>query len=80
MGDLSLVVLTANSKDGAAQALEVAKGLERDGWIELMDYALAKKDEKGRITVREMEDEVSEKVAAAAASPALLLARSWAAR
>lgn len=34
MSDLSLVVLTTNSKDGAAQALDVAKGLDRDGWIE----------------------------------------------
>lgn len=65
MGDLSLVVLTANSKDGAAKALEVAKALDRDGWIELMDYALLTKDEKGHGSEREMDDEFSEKVAAA---------------
>jgi uncharacterized membrane protein len=67
MGDLSLVVLTANSKDGAAQALEVAKGLDRDGWIELLDYAVVRKDEKGHVAVREMDDEMTEKVAAAEA-------------
>src|SRR5260370_13312189 len=66
MSQLSSIVLTANSKDGAAQALDVAKGLDRDGWIELMDYALASKDKKGHVTVREMDDELSEKVAAAA--------------
>jgi uncharacterized membrane protein len=66
MGDLSLIVLTADSKDGAAQALEVAKELDRDGWIELLDYTIARKDEKGHLTIREMDDEVSEKVAAAA--------------
>ena len=66
MGDLRLIVLTANSKDGAAQALEVAKELDRDGWIELLDYTIARKDEKGHLTIREMDDEVSEKVAAAA--------------
>lgn len=65
MGDLSLVVLTANSKDGAAQALDVAKRLDREGWIELMDYVLLRKDEKGHGTKREMHDEFSEKAAAA---------------
>jgi len=65
MGDLSLLVLTTNSKDGAVQALDVAKRLDRDGWIELMDYALIKKDEKGHITAREMDDEIAEKAAAA---------------
>lgn len=70
MGDLSLVVLTANSKDGAAKALDVAKGFDRDGWIELMDYAVIHKDEKGRIGTRGMDDESSEKVAAAGAGAA----------
>jgi uncharacterized membrane protein len=60
-----LIVLTTNSKDGAVQALDVAKSLDRDGWIELMDYLLLTKDEKGHGTEREMEDEFSEKVAAA---------------
>ena len=70
MGDLSLIVLTTNSKDGAVQALDAAKRLDRDGWIELMDYALFKKDEKGHVTAREMDDEFSEKVAAAIAGAA----------
>ena len=65
MGDLNLVVLTTHSKDGAKQALDVAKKLDRDGWIELMDYVLLTKDEKGHGTEREMDDEFSEKVAAA---------------
>ena len=65
MGDLTLIALTANSKDGARQALEVAKALDRDGWIELMDYGLISKDKKGHIATREMDDDVSEKVAAA---------------
>lgn len=65
MGDLSLIVLTTNSKDGAVRALDVAKSLDRDGWIELMDYVLLRKDEKGHVTAREMDDERSEKVAAA---------------
>jgi uncharacterized membrane protein len=65
MGDLNLVVLTTNSKDGAAQALDVAKKLDRDGWIELVDYLLLTKDEKGHGTEREMDDDFSEKAAAA---------------
>ena len=65
MGDLTLIALTANSKDGARQALEVAKALDRDGWIELMDYGLMSKDKKGHIATREMDDDLSEKVAAA---------------
>lgn len=65
MGDLALVVLTANSKDGAAKALDMAKKLDRDGWIELMDYAVIRKNEKGHIALREMDDDLSEKVAAA---------------
>ena len=65
MGDLALVVLTANSKDGAAKALDAARKLDRDGWIEMMDYGLIRKDEKGRIATREMDDDLSEKVAAA---------------
>jgi len=67
MGDLSLIVLTTNSKDGAPQALNVAKGLDRDGWIELMDYALVSKDEKGHVMARDMGEEFSEKVAAVTA-------------
>jgi uncharacterized membrane protein len=66
MGELNLIVLTTNSKDGAAQALDLAKKLDRDGWIELMDYAVFRKDEKGHITVRGMDDEFAEKAAAAA--------------
>ena len=65
MGDLTLIALTANSKDGARQALEVAKTLDRDGWIELIDYGLISKDKKGHIAMREMDDDVTEKVAAA---------------
>ena len=65
MGDLSLVVLTTNSKDGAAQALDVAKKLDRNGWIDLMDYAVLSKDEKGHGAEREMKDEFSERAAAA---------------
>ena len=65
MGDLNLIVLTTNSKDGAVQALDVAKRLDRDGWIELMDYVVLTKDKKGHGTKREMDDEFSEKAAAA---------------
>ena len=65
MSDLTLIALTANSKDGAKQALEVAKALDRDGWIELMDYGLISKDKEGHIATREMEGDLSEKVAAA---------------
>ncbi len=64
MRDLSLIVLTTDSKDGAAKALDVAKGLDRDGWIELTDYVLLTKDEKGHGAKREMEDEFSEKAVA----------------
>src|SRR5208337_3958469 len=67
MGELSLIVLTANSKDGAAQALDVANKLDHDGWIELMDYALVAKDERGHVTAREMGDDRSEKFVAATA-------------
>jgi len=66
MGDLSLIVLTANSKEGAGEALDVAKKLDRDGWIELMDYFLLTKDEKGHGSKREMHDEFAEKATAAA--------------
>ncbi len=65
MGDLSLIVLTTDSKDGAAKALDVAKGLDRDGGIKLTDYVLLAKDEKGHGTKREMHDEFSEKAVAA---------------
>ena len=65
MDDLTLILLTANSKDGARQALDAAKALDRDGWIELTDYALIRKDAKGHVTTREMDDDLSEKVAAA---------------
>jgi len=65
MGDLALVVLTADSKDGAAKALDAARKLDREGWIELLDYRLIRKDEKGHIATREMDDDQSEKVAAA---------------
>ena len=65
MDDLSLIVLTPDSKDGAKEAFDVAKKLDRDGWIELMDYVLLRKDEKGHVTAREMDDDLSEKVAAA---------------
>jgi uncharacterized membrane protein len=65
MDDLSLIVLTTDSKDGAKEALDVAKKLDRDGWIELMDYVLLRKDEKGHVTAREMDDDLSVKVAAA---------------
>ena len=61
MDDLSLIVLATNSKDGAALALDVAKGLDRDGWIELMDYVLLTKDEKGHGAEREMSDEFRRK-------------------
>jgi uncharacterized membrane protein len=64
MGDLTLIALTANSKDGAAKALEAAKALDRDGWIELMDYGLIRKDKKGHVETREMDDEIGEKAAA----------------
>lgn len=65
MDDLSLIVLTTDSKDGAKEALDVAKKLDRDGWIELMDYVVLRKDEKGHVTARGMDDDLSEKVAAA---------------
>ena len=70
MGDLVLIALIANSKDGAKQALEAAKALDHDGWIELMDYALISKDKKDHIRMQEMGDELSEKVAAASVGAA----------
>jgi uncharacterized membrane protein len=71
MSELSLIILTANSKDGAAKALDAAKSLDRDGWIELIDYSLASKDKNGHVTARELDDERSEKVAAAVVGAAL---------
>lgn len=65
MSTVDLIVLMTNSKDGAANALETARRLDHEHWIELMDYAVISKDEKGRITVHELDDEHSEKVAAA---------------
>lgn len=67
MGDLSLIVLTTNSKDGAAKALEVAKELDREGWIEIMDYGLIRKDKQGHITTREMDEDRAENATAASA-------------
>ena len=66
MGELSLVIVTTDSKDGAPQAFDAARKLDRDGWIEIVDYVLLCKDEKGHLTAREMDDERSEKMAAAA--------------
>jgi uncharacterized membrane protein len=71
MSELSLIILTANSKDGAAKALDAAKSLDRDGWIEMIDYSLASKDKNGHVTARELDDERSEKVAAAVVGAAL---------
>jgi len=65
MSTVDLIVLMTNSKDGAANALETARRLDHEHWIELMDYALISKDEKGHVTVHELDDEHSEKVAAA---------------
>jgi uncharacterized membrane protein len=65
MSSVDLIVLMTNSKDGAATALETARRLDREHWIELLDYALISKDEKGHVTVHELDDEHSEKVAAA---------------
>lgn len=65
MSNLSLIILTTNSKDGATRALETVKRLDHEHWIELIDYALISKDEKGHVTSREMDDERSEKVSAA---------------
>jgi len=65
MSSVDLIVLMTNSKDGAATALKTARRFDREHWIELMNYALISKDEKGRITVHESDDERSEKVAAA---------------
>lgn len=67
MGDLSLIVLTTNSKDGAANALGVAKELDREGWIEIMDYGLIRKDKQGHITTREMDEDRAENATAASA-------------
>jgi uncharacterized membrane protein/ElaB/YqjD/DUF883 family membrane-anchored ribosome-binding protein len=66
MGDLALIVFNADSKDGASAALDAAKKLDREGWIELIDYALYIKDEKGHVKIRGTEDESAEKIAAAA--------------
>jgi uncharacterized membrane protein/ElaB/YqjD/DUF883 family membrane-anchored ribosome-binding protein len=66
MGDLALVMMNSDSKDGANTALEVAKKLDHEGWIEIIDYSLFVKDEKGHVKTRELEDESAEKVAAAA--------------
>ena len=38
MGDLALVMMNSDSKDGANAALELAKKLDHDGWFELIDY------------------------------------------
>ena len=65
MSNVDLIVLMTNSKDGAATALETARRLDREHWIELWDYALISKDEKGSVTVHELDDEHSEKAAAA---------------
>lgn len=66
MGDLALIVLNSDSKDGANAALDAARELDREGWIELVDYSLYVKDEKGHVKIRQLEDESAEKVAAAA--------------
>lgn len=71
MSELSLIVLTASSKDGAAKALDAAKELERGGWIQLIDYSLASKDTNGHVTARELDDERSEKAAAVVVGAAL---------
>jgi uncharacterized membrane protein len=44
MSDLALIELTTNSKDGASAALDVVKRLDREGWIELLDYAVIRQN------------------------------------
>jgi uncharacterized membrane protein len=66
VSNLALLVLTSKFKDGASIGLDVAKNLDREGWVEVMDSTLAEKDEKGRVTVRRSADEMLENVAVAA--------------
>jgi len=66
MGNLILIELTTNSKDGAGKALDTVRRLDHEHWIELIDYAAISKDEKGRTTLRELDDEHAEKISAAA--------------
>lgn len=74
MSNVDLIVLTTDSKDGAANALKKAKQLDHEHWIELMNYSLISKDEKGRVIVRELDDERSEKAAAAVTGIAGIIA------
>src|SRR3974390_2600185 len=66
MSNLILIELTTNSKDGAGKALDTVRRLDHEHWIELFDCAVISKDEKGRPTLRELEDEHAEKISAAA--------------
>jgi uncharacterized membrane protein/ElaB/YqjD/DUF883 family membrane-anchored ribosome-binding protein len=63
---LALLVLTTNFKDGASIGLEMTRKLDHEGWIEVMDFTLVEKDEKGRVSIRRSDDEILEKVSAAA--------------
>jgi len=70
MSNLILIELTTNSKDGAGKALGTVRRLDHEHWIELIDYAVISKDERGRTTLRELDDEHAEKISAAAAGVA----------
>jgi uncharacterized membrane protein len=65
MDGFTLILLTGDSKDAAPKALQVAKKLDRDGWIELIDYAVIRKGKKGQVATQKMGNDLAEKVAAA---------------
>lgn len=65
MDGFTLILLAGNSKDTAGHALQIAKKLDRDGWIELIDYVVVRKDKQGYVATRKMGNELAEKVAAA---------------
>ena len=66
MNDLVFLLFSTDCSDGAVVALDEAKRLDRHGWIEIMDYILFKKDEKGHVTLRRMDDERLEQASATA--------------
>src|SRR5229473_2311619 len=52
MNGMGLMVLIGNSRDCAHEGLMELERLDRDRWIEIIDYSLVDKDEEGQAWIR----------------------------
>jgi len=56
MACTEIVILTTKSRDSAGDALRELKRLDREGWVDLVCYALVDEDAKGNRRMRETSD------------------------